>query len=415
VLFRLACCLALAGSGALAGAAQTAALSLDEAVARTLSRHPALQAHAAERSALEARADHDALPPPFTLGGEVENVVGTGSVGAVRSLEATLRVGTTLELGGKRAARRALGEARLQEHRNLTLIAQLDLQYRTAVRFHELLADQQRLELAQQRLAQAEALQREVEAWVEAARNPETDLHAANIAVADARLGLEHAEHELASARITLAAGWGETSADFEAATGNLLQLPEVESFEALAAALLESPDQLSAGFEARTIAAQRQVARSAATPDVNVGLGVRRLEALNEQALVMSFSLPLGSRARSTSSIAEAEARQVAAEARGAAARVERHQELFEIYQELVHARTEAEALRDGMLPPARAALEFSRKGFSEGRLAFTTVAQAQKTLQELLERQVTAAARYHMLLARLHRFAAANTGSNP
>lgn len=415
MLLRFIACLALAGSGALAGAAQDSALSLEEALARTVSRHPALKAEAAELAAVAARADRESLSPPLTLAGDLENLGGTGALGAVDSLEATVRIGRTIELGGKRAARRALGDANLQERQNLTAITRLELQYRTAIRFHEVLADQLRLDLARKRLAQAEALQREVETWVNAARNPESDLHAASIAVADARLGLEHAEHELASARLTLAAGWGDTATDFGLATGDLLPLPAVDSFEQLAADLLRSPDHLSAGLQAQTIAARRQLARTSATPDVQVSLGVRRLESFNEQALVMGFSMPLGSRTRAMHSIAEADAQSDVVAAHRDAAHIERHQALFETYQELVHARTETEALRDEMLPPARDALAFAQRGFTDGRLPFTTVAQAQKTLQELLERQTSAAARYHMLLARLQRFTAANQDTSP
>src|SRR3546814_9519566 len=74
----------------------------------------------------------------------------------------------------------------------------------------------------------------EVARWVEAARNPASDLRAAEIALAEAELEVEDAEHELTSARMTLAASWGAIQPDFTAVTGDLRELPPVESFEVL-------------------------------------------------------------------------------------------------------------------------------------------------------------------------------------
>src|SRR3546814_3678097 len=121
----------------------------------------------------------------------------------------------------------------------------------------------------------------EVARWVEAARNPASDLRAAEIALAEAELEVEDAEHELTSARMTLAASWGAIQPDFTAVTGDLRELPPVESFEVLAARLPMTPTQRDTLLQADTIAARRRVAVTSATPDIDVSIGVRRLEAL--------------------------------------------------------------------------------------------------------------------------------------
>jgi cobalt-zinc-cadmium efflux system outer membrane protein len=397
---RLLLILAVAGMSGLGIARAAEPLRLDEAVARSLAGHPALQAETAELRAAQARAQREALPTPYTVGGEVENVAGTGSVSGFKSAETTLRVGRVLELGGKRAAREALGAAEISQQQNQANAARIQLASKTATRFIEVVADQERLAFAQQRVALAQRTRREVASWVAAARNPESDLHAAEIAVAEAELEREHAEHELASARMTLASSWGSFTPDFESAAGDFDTLPEPEPFEALVAKLPMTPEQRAALLEADTIAARRRVAEASAKPDVNVSLGVRRLEALDDQGLVMSVSVPLGSRKRSAFSVAEADAQLAAVNARRDAQRYERHQALFEKYQELGHARLEAETLRKSMVPKAEQALAFTRRGFGEGRFSFVALAQAQKTLFDLRARGVEATARYHALL---------------
>lgn len=390
-------------------------LRLEEAVARALASNPSLAAEAAELRAVQARAQREGLSTPFVVGGELENIAGTGALSGVDSAEMTLRIDRVIELGGKRAARQALGNAKVSQQQNLAESARIDIASRTTARFIEVVADQQRLKYAAERVEQAERTRRQVAAWVTAARNPESDLHAAEIAVAEAELDHEHTEHELASARITLAASWGALIPDFGTAVGDLQDLPTVESFETLAARLPMTSEQRASLLEAETIAARRRVAATSAKPDLNISLGVRRLEALSDQGLVMSVSMPLGSKPRAAYSVAEADAQLAALDARRDALRFERHQALFEKYQELNHAHTEVDSLRIRMLPMAEEAMTFTRRGFESGRFSFVSLAQAQTTLFDLRARAVEAAARYHLLLVEIERLTAVATEATP
>jgi hypothetical protein len=61
-----------------------------------------------------------------------------------------------------------------------------------------------------------------------------------------------------------------------------------------------------------------------------------------------------------------------------------------------LRQAQLEVESVRERQLPKAEAALKQSRRGFEEGRFSYLALGQAQKTLFDLREREVEAAARY-------------------
>lgn len=413
------CCLlvlALAGTCGAAPLARAAEpLRLEEAVARALATNPSLAAESAQLRAIRARADREGLPTPYVISGEVENVGGTGALSGIKAAETTLRIGRVIELGGKRAAREALGNAEIGQQQMQAETARIDIASRTTARFIEVVADQERLNYAEERVKQAEGTRREIATWVAAARDPEFQLRAAEIVVIEAELLREHAEHELASARMTLAASWGALTPDFEIVVGDLQTLPNVQSFEKLAARLPMTPEQRASLMEAETIAARRRVATANGTPDISVSLGVRRLELLDDQGLVMSLSIPLGSKSRASYSIVEADAQLDALAARRDALRFERHQALFEKYQELNHARTEVDSLRNLMLPKAEQAMAFTRQGFKAGRFSFISLAQAQKTLFELRERDVEAAARFHTLLVEVERLTAVATESTP
>lgn len=409
--------LALAGTGGIVPAWADAAepLRLQTAVDRALASHPSLRAESAQLRAAQARAEREALPPPYVFGGDLENFAGSGSLNGVESAETTLRIGRVIELGGKRDARRALGSAEIDLQEGVAAAARIDVASRTATRFIEVLADQERLRFARERVEQAEATRRVVANWVAAARNPESDLRAAEIAVAEAELELEHAGHELAAARTTLAASWGAMAPDFEEVTGDFQALPDVADLDTLVARLPQTIEQRTAVLLGRTLEARRRVAESSAKPDVNVSLGVRRLEALGDQGLVMSFSVPLGSRPRASLAIAEVDAQLDAVQARIEAQRYETHQALFEKYQELSHAGIEAAALRGRLIPKAEQALAFTRRGFEAGRYSYLSLAQAQTTLFELRGRSVEAAARYHSLLVEVERLTAVAMDTSP
>ena len=408
--------LAIAGAGSAAPLASAAEpLRLDVAVGRALASNPVLSAEDAQLRAVEARAEREALAPPYVVAADLENVGGSGMVSGVRSAEATLRIGRVIELGGKRDARRALGVAEIAQQRATSETQRIDIASRAAVRFIEVVADQERLAFARERVEHAEATRRTVEGWVKAARNPESDLHAAEIALVEAELELEHAEHELTSAKTTLAASWGATEPDFGDVVGDFDTLPPVQDLDALLAKLPGTALYRTAQAEEGTLEARRRVAESGRKPDVSVSLGVRRLEAIDDQALMMSFSMPLGSRSRAGLAVAEVYFQRDAATARFEAARVETHQVVFEKYQELNHARIEIEALRGRLTPKAEQALVFVRRGFDTGRYSFLLLAQAQKTVFDLRERRVEATARFHSLLVEMERLTAPVADATP
>jgi cobalt-zinc-cadmium efflux system outer membrane protein len=390
-------------------------IRLEQAVLRALQSNPALAAEAATLRSTEARAALQGLAPAYTVGGEFENFAGTGAASGIKSAEATLRLGVVLELGDKREARQALGRAEVSQQRQRTEAVRLELASTTATRFVEVVAAQERLAFTKERIALAQRTRGEVAKWVAAARNPDSDLNTAEIAVTEAELEQQRAEQKLASARLTLASTWGAPAPDFVEAQADFNTLPVAESFDALALRLPMTPEQRAATFEVDTLTARRKVAHASGQPDVNFSIGVRRLQGTSDQALVMAVNVPLGSQARAAYSIADLDAQIDAVNARRDALRHERYQELFGKYQELTQARQEVESLRTSMIPKAEKTLAITRRGFDEGRFSFFVFAQAQKALFDLRARSVDATARYHASLVDIERLTATAQGVTP
>jgi cobalt-zinc-cadmium efflux system outer membrane protein len=91
------------------------------------------------------------------------------------------------------ALRDSVGGAEIDAAQRAGDVTRVTIATRAAGRFIDVLAAQEHVEHAQERIAMARALQREVGRWVSAARNPDSDLRAAEIAVADAELKRDQA------------------------------------------------------------------------------------------------------------------------------------------------------------------------------------------------------------------------------
>jgi cobalt-zinc-cadmium efflux system outer membrane protein len=78
-LIRLAS-LVVVGACGTSAALAAAPLRLQEAVSRALAAHPSITAETAQLQAIRARTQREALPPPYTIGGEVGNFAGNGNL-----------------------------------------------------------------------------------------------------------------------------------------------------------------------------------------------------------------------------------------------------------------------------------------------------------------------------------------------
>jgi len=403
---------AFASSPAMADASS---LTMNEAVDRAVAGSPALGAERAAIDAAEQQARLDSLTPPMTVGGEMENFAGTGDHSGFDDAEFTLRVGKTFELGGKREARQALGASKVALQGNELERRRLDVVTQAKHRFLEVVAQQSRLTLAEQESALASETRDAVAYRVTRGASPEADLPLAELAVARAELEQEDAEHELESARVALSVLWGERSPSFTRAAGSVDTLPDLPAFESLTQRLESNPDQQMFALEAARLDAQRRSAAASRKPDLSGTVGVRRLEAFDDQALVMSIALPIGLGQRSDLALSRSRAELESLEGRRKAVELERYQELFARYQELRHAGHEFEALRDRMIPAAERALTLARRGYDDARYSFLQVATARNVLHSLQRDRIAAATRYQRLLADIERATAVSGVTAP
>jgi cobalt-zinc-cadmium efflux system outer membrane protein len=274
-----------------------------------------------------------------------------------------------------------------------------------AKRFVNVVYEQETLRLSEQSVkvweaARALALTRE-----RAGAAPAVDRLRTEIRVANANLAVENAEHELKAARMLLAATWGSSTPDFGRAGGSLCNLSDLPPYEVLAARITQNPDLLRFATEQRLQAAEAQLANARQRPDWSLSAGVRHNALIDEQSMVFSVSVPLGSKSRAEPSRRRADALASQSAMQEEAFELQVQATLYDIYQETLHTVHEVEVFDTEILPKARAIRNEIEEGYSVGRFSHTALLSAESELLAAAGARLDACADHHRLLIDIER----------
>ena len=356
-------------------------LSLNEAVVKTMVRNPGLLAFGHQLQAQDGRVLQAGLAPNPELSLTVENALGTGEFNGFDSAEATLSIAWVLERGVRQ---RRLDTARAGVSL-LTVeadIMRLDAAAETARLFFACLSNQARMVSTGEAVQLAADTVKAIQKRVKAGKSPQADLSRAQAELARMKLNQEDIEHELLSASRRLAAQWGETEPGFTRVSGNLLTLPNTESFAILKARIDQNPDFSRFLSKQRLGEAELRLAEAQRKPNWRVSAGVRRHESFNDEALVANITIPLSLRNKNQGGIAEARANMAQTEAEAVAARIRIETSLFVIYQELQHSLHRAKTFRTEVIPRVEQAMSDTRSAYERGRYSYLEWRSVQEDL---------------------------------
>jgi cobalt-zinc-cadmium efflux system outer membrane protein len=320
-----------------------------------------------------------------------------------------VRLSRVLELGDKAARRVGVGAAEVDRLAAEQQLARAELSAEVARRFIHVLSAQTMLGTAQRATDLARTARDVARERVNAGASSPAALGRAEIALARAQIAQEHAEHELASSRVKLSILWGDTTASFALVSGELFDLPRLEALDAYRSRLDASPELTRFVSETRVQDARIRLAQAQRSPDVAIAAGVRRLEQFDDAALVASFSVPLGTRRRADLQERAARADRTRVDMSREVRRLELHATLFDLYQELLHARTQAETLHAQVRPQAEKMLATTNEGYRAGRFSLLELADAQLQLIEVEREATAAAASFHTLMVEIRRLVGA------
>ena len=382
-----------------------APLTLEHAVTRVFATHPDLRTFAPLRLQREAERVEALIPPPRVVGMSLENALGTGDARLLTGMELTLSLGSVLERPDKPAARAAVAAGQRDALGSREAAIRLDLVTETAQRHLDIVRTQRmvaiaEVDVAQRRHAAGRALER-----VQAGAAPASEHLAAEAAHARARLALARLAAEQAAARRRLATLWGEPESDVEIAPMDPFALPEAPVIARLEEGLDRAPDLASYADEQRVREALLQLARTAKQPDLAWEVGVRRIEATDDVALVGSVSLPIGTHARAAAGIDAARASLDALAAERASRSLSLRSAVRSAHARYASARVEALALQQEVVPSLVRAAGAAEQAYRAGAATYQAWAQIQADRVDALRQGLDGAVAAHRALIELQR----------
>jgi outer membrane protein, heavy metal efflux system len=366
------------------------ALTLREAVRRTLRFNPALEAAAIEVDAKRAESVQAGLRPNPVIEGDVQNV-------GQNVQEATLELSQVILLGGKRLKRIRAAELDVGVAGWDYEAVRLRVAINTAEVFVDVLASESRIKILGELLGVAKQLKNAVSERVDAGTISVIELKRTDIEVIRAQALLDQERAHLAILKRRLANNWGARSADFGYVQGDLATTNHLPSPSQLSVFLSSNPDVARWTTEMMRREAVLNLAKANRVPDLTVGAGARNLRDGNETGAVVGLSVPLPLFDRNQGNIAAAQTRLFKARRESMAARIDVNSQLLEAYGDLVVASEQLKALEKQILPTAREVYADIEQGYLGGKFNLLSVLDAQQTLFSTRLEIVNARAEFH------------------
>jgi len=299
----------------------------------------------------------------------------------------TAQINHVIELGGKRSSRISVAERDWE-----AALADLASQ-RTALRadvaaaFFDVLAAQERIQLAETSYQLGMQVNSVVKRRVAAGRVSPIEATRTSVAELTIRSELNQARVDFELAKIRLAALWGETAPKFnevdQPAAGNNFYSDEFyNNLPTLQSQLKNSPQLIRAQLEIERQQAQEDVERSQQIGDVTVSIGNKRETEFGRNQTIVGITVPLPLFDRNQGNVLGALRKTDKARDELHAITQRLSSELAQTYQRYAFSKADLQLLRTEILPQAESVIAATIKGFEFGKFNLLDVLEAQRTL---------------------------------
>ena len=357
-------------------------ITLRQALALALMHNPELRAFSWDVRASEARRLQASLWPNPTLDVEVEEVGGSGGRSGFDAAETTIALSQLIEMGDKRSKRTKLASLEKELAGWDYEAKRLDVFTGVTRAFVEVLAAQQRLKLNEELLQLSEELMDTVTKRVDAGKDSPLEKTKAAVTLSNIKIKHQQAVQNLEFSRKQLSSTWAGKVPGFESVAGRLDSLSPIPSVDELTALIADNPDVARWSLEIDKAKAALELETSKAIPDITLSGGLQRFNETDDNAIVFGISIPLPISDRNQAGKLAATYNLAKAREKQRAAHTKIQMELVKAYQALSNSYTEATELDKNVLRGAESVFEASKIGYSQGKLDYLHVLDAQRTL---------------------------------
>ncbi len=380
-------------------------ITLRDALTATLSMNPRLRSFPLRNEALLGEKEIADLKPPFMLGAEVEDALGTGDIRDFTGAEATLRLSSVIEMGGKRAARVGTVNRRIDVLNAEQRVVELDLLVEVVRRFIDVAVTQEQVALQTLSTVIAQQTVDLIEPLVTAGQAPQLETDRAQAALLRAQLAEQAANARLGSARIRLASMWARNTPQFDAVSSNILTVEQAGSIESLLAELASNPDIEIFAAESRLLEAELRLAQTRQEGDIQWSAGIRHLKEFDDSGFAFGVTIPLFNKARASGAERSARANLQEVEVRQLTALNAIEGEIRSLHRALQQAIAEVNTLQLQVIPVLQDVQQQTLQAYGAGTYSYVELITAQ---QEFLDAQlslISSAGNAHRIRAEIER----------
>jgi cobalt-zinc-cadmium efflux system outer membrane protein len=379
-------------------------ISLNQAIAKTIEQNPELISFGYQIQVEQGLLKQAGMFSNPDLNVEIEDILGSGDFDGIDSAQTTISIGWALEQG-VRKHKVDVARANVSLISNESEIMRVDKAAETAELYLACLTNQTRIINSRQAVELAKEIINAVQVRVTASKAPHAELARAKANLALKQLDLGDVEHDLMTSYRYLSAQWGEVVPQFKQVIGDIFQLPEIDSFEALKERLNQNSEYTRLLSQRRLNETELLLAKELSKPQWRVSAGVRRFESEDDQALVLGFTLPLTLRNRNQGQIAASNARLSKIDADTKAVNVKANAQLFALYTELQHSIHRATALNNVVIPSITQAVNDSHKAYERGRYSYLEWQVVQSELLDANKELIEATSNAHLFVIEIER----------
>lgn len=371
-------------------------LSLKQAIAKSLNRHPDLARYAFLAKANEAAITQASALSPVSLNLKVEDALGSGEYSDFSSIKTSIGIGWLLE-GDVVNARvnYASAQAKIIAFEQQAKAA--DVAATTAQIYLRLLVQKQQFKLAKMALEQAKLAFAEVEKRVSAGNANVVDQLRAKANVAQKELTVEDLNHEIEASRAELAAQW--QGNDNFTVSGRLHDIPSVEAIDSAYRKLKLHPKFMQLAAEQRISQSAIALAKANETPAWQVNAGVKHDNFTDDVALTAGVSIPFGSENRNQGQIIQLQAKQSAKQAEVDSWQQQMQVKLLLLTHQIKHNRHVIAGLSTDVIPALEQASAAAEQAYQLGRYRYSEWYDVQQALNDAQFELIAAYQNVHQL----------------
>jgi cobalt-zinc-cadmium efflux system outer membrane protein len=380
-------------------------LTLRDALSLTLIHNPQLQAYSLEIRAAEARELQSGLWPNPEIDVGVESIGGSGSMSRFDQAESTIQLGQLIELGSKSQKRKKVASLEKEIAGWDYEIKRLEVLTEAGKAYIELLAVQEQTKLLAELVDVSEQTVSIVSQRVDAGKDSPLEKTKALVTLSTVQLEQKKALQEIEKARKILASFWGSEQPKFTRAQGQLESVAEITDINDLKQMLVQTPQLVRLESQIARNKASVELAKSKTLPDIFISAGVKRFEESGDNTIAFGVAIPLPISDRNQGGRKEAAYNLSKSYQEQKAARIDLVNQFNQAYTELSVSFNNIKELQTKILPGAREVFEASQTAYTEGKIGYLNVLDAQRTLFDARGQYIDMLSSYHKARADIER----------